>query len=224
MLFGMDLSEVIRAIGVIGIAAIVFAESGMMVGFFLPGDTLLFTAGFLAHQGTFGISVHLLVLILFIAAVAGDNIGYLFGNKVGRKLFQRPDSVLFHKNNLEKAEKFYQRWGAATVILARFIPVVRTFAPVVAGVGNMPYKIFLAFDIIGGALWTGSVTYTGYFGGAFLESHGINVELLVLPVILTVVLFSAASPLIHIWKDPKSRKMFLARFGIGRTAEAKDKK
>jgi len=218
MLFGMDLSEVIRAIGVLGIAAIVFAESGMMVGFFLPGDTLLFTAGFLAHQGTLGINIHLLVLILFVAAVLGDNIGYFFGHKVGRKLFRKPDSVLFHKDNLDKAERFYKRWGAATVIVARFVPVVRTFAPVVAGVSSMPYKIFLAFDIVGGALWTASVTYTGYFGGAFLESRGINVELLVLPVIVAVVLFSAASPLIHILRDAKSRKMFLQKFKVGKNS------
>ena len=222
MLFGMDLAEVIRAIGVLGIAAIVFAESGMMVGFFLPGDTLLFTAGFLTHQGVLGINIHLLVIILFIAAVAGDSIGYFFGKKVGRKLFRKPDSVLFHKNNLEKAENFYKRWGVATIVLARFIPVARTFSPVVAGVGNMPYKIFLPFDLLGGALWTASVTYTGFFGGAFLESHGINVELLVLPVILAVVLFSAASPLIHILKDPKSRKIFLQRFGIGKAPKKAD--
>src|SRR5690348_12477150 len=118
MLFGANLTDVIHAIGVIGIAAIIFAESGMMVGFFLPGDTLLFTAGFLAQQVTLGININLLVLILFAAAVLGDNIGYFFGHKVGRRLFRKPDSVLFHKDNLQKAENFYQKYGAATVILA----------------------------------------------------------------------------------------------------------
>jgi membrane-associated protein len=215
MFLGLNLTEVIHAIGILGIAAIVFAESGMMVGFFLPGDTLLFTAGFLAQQGVLGVNIHALVLILCVAAVLGDNIGYLFGHKVGRKLFKRPDSVLFSHQNLQRAEKFYERWGVLAVVIARFIPVVRTFAPVVAGIGNMPYKKFLLFDIIGGILWTGSVTYTGFYGGAFLESHGINVEALVVPVILVAILFSAGSPLVHIFKDPKSRKLFLRRFGIG---------
>lgn len=212
MLFGMELSEVIRAIGVLGIAAIVFAESGMMIGFFLPGDTLLFTAGFLAQQGVLGINVNFLIAILFVAAFLGDNFGYLFGQKVGRKLFKKPDSLLFRQENLKHAENFYEKYGKITVIIAKFIPVVRTFAPVVAGVGNMQYKTYIAFDVLGCFLWTSCVTYLGFFGGAFLESKGINVEALILPVIALAVLASAASPLIQIIKDPKSRKMFLQRF------------
>lgn len=220
MLFGLELSEVIRAIGVVGIALMVFAESGMMVGFFLPGDTLLFTAGFLAQQGTLGINVHLLVAILFVAAIAGDSIGYFIGQKFGRRLFNKTDSMLFHKDNLHRAEKFYEKFGVITIILARFVPVIRTFAPVVAGVSNMSYKkTFLPFDLLGGALWVGSVTYLGYFGGAFLESHGINVEALILPVIAFVVVVSAASPLYHIIREPKSRRMLLQRLGL---AKAKD--
>jgi membrane-associated protein len=218
MLFGASLTDVIHAIGVLGILAIIFAESGMMVGFFLPGDTLLFTAGFLTQQGVLGINIHLFVVLLFVAAVLGDNIGYLFGHKVGRKLFRKPDSLLFHQANLQRAEKFYEKYGPATVILARFVPVVRTFAPVVAGVGNMQYRTFLLFDIVGGLLWTGSVTYLGYFGGAFLQSHGINVEMLVMPVILLAIAVSTGSPLVHILREPKSRKAFLRRIGLSKKA------
>jgi len=214
MLFGLEITEVIRAIGVLGIAGIVFAESGLLIGFFLPGDTLLFTAGFLAHQGVLGVNVHLVVLILFIAAVAGDNVGYWFGKKVGPRIFKKQDSILFHQDNLRRAEKFYEKYGPLTIIIARFTPVVRTFAPIVAGVGSMHYKRFMTYNLIGGALWTAGITYLGYYGGAFLEANGINVEALVVPVILAAIILSAGSPLIHILKDPKSRKMVLRRLGI----------
>jgi membrane-associated protein len=214
MLFGLELEEVIRAIGVFGIAAIVFAESGLLIGFFLPGDTLLFTAGFLAHDGIIGINIHLMVAILFVAAVLGDNVGYWFGKKAGPRIFKREDSILFHKENLQRAEKFYEKWGPITLVIARFTPVVRTFAPIVAGVGNMDYKRFMFYNIVGGLLWTTSITYLGYYGGAFLEANGIDVEALVVPVILFAVFVSVASPLLHIIRDPKSRKMMLRRLGI----------
>lgn len=214
MLFGLELEEVIRAIGVLGIAAIVFAESGLLIGFFLPGDTLLFTAGFLAHDGIIGVNIHLMVAILFVAAVLGDNVGYWFGKKAGPRIFKREDSILFHKENLQRAEKFYEKWGPITLVIARFTPVVRTFAPIVAGVGKMDYKRFMFYNLFGGLLWTTSITYLGYYGGAFLEANGIDVEALVVPVILFAVLLSVASPLIHIIKDPKSRNMVLRRLGI----------
>jgi membrane-associated protein len=214
MLFGLELEEVIRAIGVLGIAAIVFAESGLLIGFFLPGDTLLFTAGFLAHDSIIGVNVHLMVAILFVAAVLGDNVGYWFGKKAGPRIFKREDSILFHKENLQRAEKFYEKWGPITLVIARFTPVVRTFAPIVAGVGKMDYKRFMFYNLFGGLLWTTSITYLGYYGGAFLEANGIDVEALVVPVILFAVLVSVASPLLHIIRDPKSRNMVLRRLGI----------
>ncbi len=192
----------------------VFAECGMMVGFFLPGDTLLFTAGFLTQQGVLNVSIHLFVLILFVAAVVGDQIGYFIGHKFGRQLFRKPDSLLFHQANLARAERFYEKYGPITIILARFVPVVRTFAPVVAGIGSMPYKTFLMFDLLGGALWVGTITYLGYYGGAFLEEHGINVEALVMPVILLAVLVSLGSPLMHILKDKKSREALMVKLKI----------
>ncbi|HVI69777.1 MAG TPA: VTT domain-containing protein [Magnetospirillaceae bacterium] len=214
MLFGMNLTEVIQAIGVLGIAAMVFAESGMMVGFFLPGDTLLFTAGFLTQQGVLNVNIHLFVIVLFVAAVVGDQIGYFIGHKVGRKLFRKPESLLFHQSNLERAEKFYEKYGPITIILARFVPVVRTFAPVVAGIGSMSYKTFLLFDVIGGALWVGTIAYMGYYGGAFLEEHGINVEMLVMPVILLAIAASVGSPLWHILRDGKRRGALWARLKV----------
>lgn len=216
MLFGLELTEVIRAIGVLGIAGIVFAESGLLIGFFLPGDTLLFTAGFLAHEGVLGVNVHIMVLILVIAAVLGDNVGYWFGHKVGRRLFKKPDSVFFHQENLAKAEKFYEKYGALTLIIARFTPIVRTFAPIVAGVSSMEYRKFMIYNLVGGVLWAAGITYLGYYGGAFLEANGINVEALVVPVILLAIFVSIASPVWHVLRDGKSRSLLLTKFGLKR--------
>src|SRR3989344_8729717 len=132
-MFGIDLAELIRAVGYLGLFGIVFAESGLLFGFFLPGDSLLFTAGFLASQNY--LSVVPLMLIVFIAAVLGDSVGYYFGRKVGYRIFIREDSLFFHKDHLERARIFYERFGGRAIILARFMPVVRTFAPILAGVG-----------------------------------------------------------------------------------------
>ncbi len=210
-MFGIEIEPLIRAIGVLGIMAIIFSETGLLVGFFLPGDTLLFAAGILTHQGTLGLNIHLLVLLLSLAAVAGNTVGYLFGKKIGRKIFKKPDALFFNHANLERSEKFYEKYGPVTIILARFTPVVRTFAPVVAGVGNMNYGIFQLYNVLGGLAWVASVTYIGFYGGAWLESHGVSVETLVMPVILLAILFSALSPLVHILRDKKARDMFLRK-------------
>lgn len=211
MLHDLDIAELFRAIGVLGLAAIVFAESGLLIGFFLPGDTLLFSAGFLASQGTVSINIHLLVATLFVAAVLGDSVGYWFGHRIGRRIFKKPNSILFNQENLHRAERFYEKYGAITIVLARFTPIVRTFAPVVAGVGKMKYSLFLTYNLLGGFLWTAGITYLGYFGGAFLEERGINVEALVVPVILIAVLATAISPILHVMRDPKSRNMLLQK-------------
>ena len=130
---------------------IIFAESGLLIGFFLPGDSLLFTAGFLSSQGVF--NIYILVLLFFIAAVFGDSAGYAFGRKFGKRLFERKNSLLFHKENLLKTRRFYDTHGKKTIILARFLPVVRTFAPIVAGIADMHYPTFLLYNVIGGLLW-----------------------------------------------------------------------
>lgn len=215
-MFGIEIEPLIKAIGVLGIMAIIFAETGLLIGFFLPGDTLLFAAGILTHQGILGINVHLLVVLLVIAAVVGNTLGYYIGKKFGPKVFKKPDALFFNHDNVRRAEKFYEKYGPITIILARFTPVVRTFAPVVAGVGNMDIKRFQLYNVIGGILWIASITYLGYYGGAWLEANGIDVDALVLPVIALAVLFTLLSPLLHIARDKEAREIFLKKLGIRR--------
>ena len=150
----------IATLGLIGVIGIVFAETGLFFGFFLPGDSLLFTAGFLAsqHQLTFG----WLLVGAFIAAVLGDSVGYAFGKKIGPALFTKEDSVLFNKEHINRAKHFYEKYGKKTIILARFIPIIRTFAPIVAGIGNMTYKTFITFNIIGAFAWTWLMLWLGF--------------------------------------------------------------
>lgn len=195
------LGNLISLVGVAGIAGIIFAESGLLIGFFLPGDSLLFTAGFLVQQNILNFNIHLLVLILFVAAAVGDSVGYTFGQRVGRRLFTRKDSVLFHKENLRRAEDFYERYGAKTIVIARFVPVVRTFAPIVAGISNMRYRTFLVYNLIGAFLWAVGLTYLGYFAGGVIEKYGINIEY----VILGIIFLSVLPPVIHILREPKNR-------------------
>lgn len=203
--FGIDIEATISAFGILGILAIVFAESGLLIGFFLPGDSLLFTAGFLAQVNILQVNIHLLVVLLFIAAVLGDSVGYTFGRRVGRKLFTRPNSRLFKQENVQRAEAFYEKHGGKTIILARFIPVVRTFAPVIAGVGHMRYRTFLAYNLIGGLLWTVSITYLGYFLGAWFTSLGLDIDQVILPVVVVIILLSISPALIHLAKDKEQR-------------------
>ena len=198
-----DLLKILPTIGYLGIFAIVFAESGLLIGFFLPGDSLLFTAGFLASQGIFDIRV--LSLICFFGAVLGDSVGYTFGHKVGRRLFQKKDSLFFHKDNLLKAENFYEKHGKKTIVIARFMPMIRTFAPIVAGVGNMEYRTFISYNIIGGFLWAVGLTLSGYFLGSIVP----NVDKYLLPIIALIIIISVAPTIIHILKNPAHRKQLL---------------
>lgn len=191
--------ELIKITGYIGIFGIVFAESGLFFGFFLPGDTLLFTAGFLASQGY--INIWLTLILIFAGAVIGDSVGYTFGCKVGPKIFKREDSMVFHKDNLEKAKTFYEEHGPKTIILARFIPIIRTFAPIVAGIGQMKYKKFIAYNIIGGFLWAFVVTLAGYYLGKTIP----NIDKYLLPIILGIIIVSFIPPLLHILKNGHHR-------------------
>lgn len=210
-LLGFDLQELIKWAGVFGVAAIIFAESGLLIGFFLPGDSLLFTAGFLVQIGVISFNIHALVFILFVAAVLGDSVGYTFGRRVGRKLFERPNSRLFKKSHLEKAEAFYEKYGAKTIIMARFIPVVRTFAPIVAGTAQMKYKTFVSYNIIGGLLWAAGITYLGYFlGDIFTNRLGLDIDQVILPAVAIIILISIAPPIYHILKDKKQRDSIFA--------------
>jgi membrane-associated protein len=205
MIPGVDLIDFIKWAGVFGIALVIFAESGLLIGFFLPGDSLLFTAGFLVYSGFLDVNIHALVIILFLAAVIGDSVGYSFGRKFGPSIFKRPDSLLFRQENIHKAQHFYEKHGGKTIIIARFIPIVRTFAPVVAGVGQMEYKRFLGFNLIGGLLWAAGVTYLGYFVGVQFEKAGIEIDTVLLPIIAGIIFISILPPAIHILKDKKQR-------------------
>jgi membrane-associated protein len=204
-LFGIDVEAILSAMGIAGILLVVFAESGLLIGFFLPGDSLLFTAGFLAQVGILKFDIHLLVFLLFIAAVLGDSVGYVFGRRVGRKLFSRPNSRLFKQENVKRAEAFYEKHGGKTIILARFIPVVRTFAPVIAGVGKMSYKTFLSYNLVGGLLWAGGVTYLGYFLGGWFTSFGLDIDQVILPIVGVIILLSISPAIIHLLKDKEQR-------------------
>lgn len=195
------LETILPSIGYLGIFAIVFAESGLLIGFFLPGDSLLFTAGFLASQNIFDIRI--LALLCFIAAVAGDTVGYIFGHKVGKRLFHKKDSIIFHKGHLLKAKSFYEKHGKKTIILARFMPIVRTFAPIIAGIGDMHYPTFLTYNVIGGLLWGVGITAAGYFLGRSIP----DVDKYLLPIVSVIIVVSILPGLIHFLKDLRSRKM-----------------
>ncbi|MBL7260224.1 DedA family protein [Paractinoplanes lichenicola] len=180
----LDPTSLITTVGLIGILAIVFAESGLLIGFFLPGDSLLFTTGLLVAGG---VLLHqplwLVCLLVSIAAVAGDQFGYLFGRRFGPALFKRPDSRFFKQENLARAGSFFERHGARAIVLARFVPIVRTFTPIVAGAGRMHYRTFLIFNVVGGVLWGCGVTSLGYFLGqvAFVRSH---IELILIGIVV----------------------------------------
>jgi membrane-associated protein len=202
----LDPEKLIETVGLIGIFVIVFAESGLLIGFFLPGDSLLFTAGFLASApSSVDESLHLplpaLLVGCFIAAVAGDQVGYLFGRRVGPALFRRPDSRFFKRENVDKAQGFFDRYGAKTIVLARFVPIVRTFAPIVAGVSRMNYRTFVTFNVIGGFLWSVGITLLGYFLGQ-VDVIEQNLEL----AILSVVAISVVPIALELWKARKQKR------------------
>ena len=180
--------------------AIIFAESGLLIGFFLPGDSLLFTAGFLASQDI--LSIQYLTLGCFVAAVLGDSVGYMMGNRFGRSLFRREDSWLFHKKHLVSAQEFYEKYGKKAIVLARFVPLVRTFAPIVAGIGAMNYRTFLSYNVIGGLIWTFGVTLLGYSLGAVIP----DVDKYLLPIILIIIVVSLLPSVFHIYQERKSSR------------------
>jgi len=194
----------VAGIGYIIIFAIIFAESGLLIGIFFPGDSLLFTAGLLASRGV--LNVWILVAITFIAAVSGDSVGYAFGHKVGRRLFRRENSRIFKKENLLKAEGFYERHGSKTIVLARFIPIIRTFAPVVAGVGKMKYRTFIVYNVCGGALWALSVPLIGYYLIKLLpEKYQAAVDKYLLLIIFLIIVVSAIPAFLEFIKSRKKK-------------------
>lgn len=199
-MFGLS-NDAIAQGGLIVIALIVFLESGVMVGFFLPGDTLLVTAGVLAAQGHLHIATT--IMAVFAAAVVGDNIGYNIGKYSGKRLFRKKDGVLFKQAYIEKAEAFYERHGAKTMLVARFVPIVRSFAPVVAGIGKMSRPRFIFFQALGSLLWATSVILIGYYVGIKIPNIGHYLEY----IVIGVMVIALAPALWHILKDKDSRAM-----------------
>lgn len=185
---------------------VVYAESGLLFGFLFPGDSLLFTAGFLFQQGILPgpipINVHVFAFLLFVSAALGQSTGYLFGKKIGRKLFDRPNTRLFRKENLVRTEEFYDKYGPLAITLACYVPFVRTFVPIVAGVSKMTYRQFLPVSILGTFTWTYIFTYLGYYAGKVLHDLGVNVEVAAL-----IIIFLSISPILyHALKEPERRK------------------
>ncbi|MEP7162378.1 MAG: VTT domain-containing protein [Candidatus Moraniibacteriota bacterium] len=198
--FGIDLLSLIESIGYIGLVAIIFAESGLFIGFFFPGDSVLFVAGILAASGFF--SLPLLLILLFVAGVLGNMVGYAFGRYVGPKLFTREDSLLFRKSHVAKAQAFYEKYGAKTIVLARFIPIVRTFAPILAGVAKMHYPTFFFYNVLGGLLWTVGLTSLAYYLGSKIA----NIERYLLPIVLLIISLSILPGIIEYWRDRQAKK------------------
>jgi len=195
----MDLVEIIKTVGILGVFAIVFAESGLFFGFFLPGDSLLFTAGFLASQGI--LNIYILVIGCCFFAILGDSVGYAFGKKIGPKIFNKEDSLLFKKDHLLKAKEFYEKHGKKTIILARFVPFVRTFAPILAGVGEMKYSTFISYNVIGGIFWATGVTLAGFFLGNIIP----DVDKYLLPIIALIIMVSALPAVYEVLKTKFGR-------------------
>jgi membrane-associated protein len=193
----LDPLTIIKTLGLIGVVLIVFAESGLFFGFFLPGDSLLFTAGFLASQDL--ISIWGLLILCFIAAVAGDSVGYMFGKKTGPMIFNKEDSLFFKKKHVEKARDFYDKYGKKTIVFARFIPIVRTFAPIVAGVAQMNYRVFISYNIIGGFIWTWGMLGLGYLLGNIIP----NAEKYLTPIILFIIFASFIPVIVEYYKSKK---------------------
>lgn len=191
----LDPTLIIETVGLIGIILIIFAETGLFFGFFFPGDSLLFTAGILASQGIF--NIYILIIFCIIAAILGDSVGYWSGKKYGRKLFERDAGFFFKKKRIEDAEKFYDKYGKYTIIIARFVPIVRTFAPVVAGIGKMHYKTFISYNIFGGIIWVFGVTISGYIFGGMIT----NPDKYIIPIAFLIIFISFIPIIFKIIKE-----------------------
>lgn len=198
MIPGLDLEHLLLTVGLVGLGAIIFAESGLFFGFFLPGDTLLITAGVLASARPDVFSIESVVFVCFIAAVTGDAVGYTFGRRVGGRLYDRPDSRWFKKKHLQAAEGFYERHGGKTIVMARFLPFVRTFAPIVAGAAHMRYPRFALFNFTGALLWAVGLPVAGYLLG---EAMGEELDRWLLVVLAVVFTLSILPTAIHLYRS-----------------------
>ncbi len=205
----VSIDRIFAAGGVLALAATIFAETGLLIGFFLPGDTLLFAAGFFAGQDKLDIVTT--IIALFVAAVAGNMVGYEIGRRSGPRLFNKPDSIFFHKDNVDKAQAFFKRHGGKTIIFARFIPVVRTIAPPLAGAGKMNYMQFMIYNLIGAVLWVPGITLIGYWAGKALGEY-IDIDKYILPVVLLATFATFGVSFWHVLRDPISRQKLKEKF------------
>ncbi len=194
-----SLLTLIISFGYVGLFALIFAESGLLFGFFLPGDSVLFSVGLLASRGSF--TIWILVPLVVAAAILGDSVGYWFGARIGPALFEREDSKIFKKRYLEETQEYYTKYGPITIVLARFIPAVRTFAPILAGVARMPYGVFLRYNVLGGILWGAGITLLGYFLGTTIP----GIDQYIYPIIALIILVSVA-PVAFKWWQELSKK------------------
>jgi membrane-associated protein len=188
--------QIIETLGYLGIFLIIFAESGVFIGFFLPGDSLLLTAGLLATQGS--LSLPFLLVIVPIAAILGDSVGYSFGRYLGPRLFTKKDSFFFNRSHIERSREFYEKYGARAILFARFAPIVRTFVPIVAGVGEMKYRTFLTYNAVGGFLWGVAFLLAGFFLGKAIPNLDDYILLIVGVVIVVSIL-----PVVWEWRKAK---------------------
>lgn len=206
-----DVTHIIESGGLLLITFIIFAESGLLVGFFLPGDTLLFSAGFFAGEGK--LPLGWLILLSALAALAGYEAGYQIGHHFGKRLFRKKDGIIFRQEYLKQSEVFYEKHGGKTVMLSRFIPIIRTFAPIVAGIGNMSKARFTVFNVLGGIVWVSGVVLLGKWLGSKIP----NIDHYLLPIILLAMIISFAPTVYHLLKDDKIRQAIKTRLRPGRT-------
>ena len=197
--FFYNIPELIRIGGLYGMILVVFSETGLMVGFFLPGDSLLVTAGLFAARGDLNIAT--LIPCLIVAAISGNTTGYWIGNRAGKALYRRPNSLLFRREHLIRTHEFYERHGGKTIILAQFMPIVRTFAPVVAGAAEMGYRRFITFNVVGAIIWITSMSLTGYYLGRLVPDieHRIH-------IVIAIVIFLSLCPAIFSWLRSKLKR------------------
>ncbi len=200
---GFDVEALIKAVGYAGLFAIIFAETGLLIGFFLPGDTLLISAGLLIQQNKVSLELWFLIPLLIAAAILGDAVGYQVGKHTGPRLFKREDGRIFRRDHLLRAQRFYEKHGGKTIVIARFLAFIRTFAPTVAGAAQMPYRRFAVFNIIGGALWVPTLVFLGYFFGKTIPANLVDVFFIGL--LGAMVVFSTAPAAWHFWRQRRNR-------------------
>jgi membrane-associated protein len=200
---GLDIEGIVKTAGYIGLFLIIFAETGLLIGFFLPGDTLLLSAGLLIQQDKVSLELWLLIPLLIAAAVIGDAVGYQVGKHTGPRLFKREDSRLFHRDHLIKAQNFYDRHGGKTIVAARFLAFIRTFAPTVAGAAKMPYTRFATYNVMGAALWVPSLTLAGYYFGKAIPADLVDVFFIGL--VVAMVVLSSGPAIWHLLRQRRAR-------------------